>query len=102
MGTTVGVPAVAGIASSVHCTVTSVRRLAWSWRRPSTTAHSRAGPVVEEPSEVEAHETNHAPRPTGTEGASIGDTTRTTVWRWPGRSGATAPCGAPCGTLVSW
>ena len=29
---------VAGIASSVHGTVTSVRRLPWSWRRPSTTA----------------------------------------------------------------
>ena len=26
------------IASSVHGTVTSVRRLPWSWRRPSTTA----------------------------------------------------------------
>ena len=29
---------VAGIASSEHGTVTSVRRLPWSWRRPSTTA----------------------------------------------------------------
>ena len=27
-----------GIASSGHGTVTSVRRLPWSWRRPSTTA----------------------------------------------------------------
>ena len=36
MGATVGVPAVAGIASSV-------RRLPWSFRRPSTTAHSPRG-----------------------------------------------------------
>ena len=47
-------PDVAGIASSVHGTVTSVRRLPWSWRRPSTTARD-------------------VPNSTETKGTSLGD-----------------------------
>ena len=43
-----------GVAGSGHGTATSVRRLPWSWRRPSITVHS---PVVEEPREEAGHVT---------------------------------------------
>ena len=89
-----------GSATSGHGTVTSVRRLPWSWRHPSTTVLSvRCPRVVEGPSEGEVYDAHAAPRRQNTPHPG---TRPGRLAERRGRSGVTAPCGTPHFELLLW